>query len=155
MGFEVEKKRRNQELWDQPQAAPTKNFPKQTKKTNIASAAILLTTVLIIIALLLSGVLMVSRRRKAESSAPIPLSTRLSLAKDFIPMPDGMEIVKCEVKGLYDLQIEVSGKAETEKRDYMTGSMFAFSMFDEVKSVTFTEKENGKVYKFERIIHTV
>ena len=85
-----------------------------------------------------------------KPSEPIALSTRLILAKDFIPMPDGMEIEKCEIQGLSNLVIDVSGKAKTEKRDYTTGSVFAFSLFDEANTVTFTEIDTGKVYMFER-----
>ena len=86
----------------------------------------------------------------AKPSEPIALSTRLILAKDFIPMPDGMEIERCEIQGLSNLVIDVSGKAKTEKRDYTTGSVFAFSLFDEANTVTFTEIDTGKVYMFER-----
>ena len=111
----------------------------------------MLTAVFIIIGFLLSGVLVaVQKNRSAKPSEPIALSTRLILAKDFIPMPDGMEIEKCEIQGLSNLVIDVSGKAKTEKRDYTTGSVFAFSLFDEANTVTFTEIDTGKVYMFER-----
>ena len=65
-------------------------------------------------------------------------------------MPDGMEMEKCEIQGLTNLVIDVSGKAKTEKRDYTTGSVFAFSLFDEANTVTFTEIDTGKVYMFEK-----
>ena len=164
MGFEVENNKRHQELWDQP--APQQSVPQkstasknnvtthsnmQAKKTNSAALVIVLTAVFIIIGFLLSGVLVaVQKNRSAKPSEPIALSTRLILAKDFIPMPDGREIEKCEIQGLSNLVIDVSGKAKTEKRDYTTGSVFAFSLFDEANTVTFTEIDTGKVYMFER-----
>ena len=154
MGFEVEKNRRNKELWDRPEVQPDseqsvlqkqpipqkgsvpqknsvskKNLPRRSKKSNSAVLVIVLTLAFIVIAIILTGVLMAVRR---------------------IPMPGGMEIEKCEIQGLYNLVIDVSGKTVTERRDYTTGSAFAFSLFDEVKSVTFTEKDTGKVYEFER-----
>lgn len=175
MGFEVEKNRRNKELWDRPEVQPDseqsvlqkqpipqkgsvpqknsvskKNLPRRSKKSNSVVLVIVLTLAFIVIAIILTGVLMAVRRNRTEPDVPIALSTRLELANDFIPIPDGMEIGKCEIQGLYNLVIDVSGKTVTERRDYTTGSAFAFSLFDEVKSVTFTEKDTGKVYEFER-----
>ena len=129
---------------------------RQAKKTAAPaqkSSPMLLCFSLAAIAILISFAFNGISRSNRSVSVETPVfqtdGVRLSTLSSMVPLPEGMRFSSYEMDGL-TLKYYLKGKAETDRIDYITSSVFALRIAESANKVTFIEEDTGKEYTFER-----